>query len=163
MEGTRPILLEVQALVAKSVLGNPRRSATGIDYNRLNLLAAVLEKRLGMHLSECDIYVNIAGGRKVAETAPDLAVVLAVSSSYSDYALPRDCIALGEVGLSGEVRSCSQIEARVKEAEKLGFTTCIMPKSAVSQIKNAGAMRLIGVENVRQAIIYATELSKKIE
>jgi len=152
IEGTRPILIEIQALVAKTGLGNPRRSATGIDYNRMNLLVAVLEKRLGFHMSECDAYVNIVGGVKITETALDLAVLIALASSYMDFAVDANTIAIGEVGLSGEVRNVGLIEARVNEARKLGFTKCIMPKSAIGLLKNVDGIELVGVADVREAI-----------
>lgn len=152
VEGTRPILIEIQALVAKSGLGNPRRSATGIDYNRMHLLVAVLEKRLGFHLSECDAYVNIVGGVKITETALDLAVLIALASSYMDFVVDVNTIAIGEVGLSGEVRNVGMLEARINEARKLGFTKCVIPKSAIKSLKNVEGIELIGVSDVREAI-----------
>ena len=152
IEGTRPILVEIQALVARTSLGNPRRSSTGIDYNRMNLLIAVLEKRLGFQLSECDAYVNIVGGVRITETALDLAVLIAIASSYLDVVVPADTIALGEVGLSGEVRNVSMIEARVNEAKKLGFNRCILPKSAVAALRNIDGVELLGVADVKEAI-----------
>lgn len=152
VEGTRPILVEIQALVAKSGLGNPRRSSTGIDYNRMNLLVAVLEKRLGFAMSDCDAYVNIVGGVKINETALDLAVICAIASSYMDFVVEPNTIALGEVGLAGEVRSVNMIEARINEAKKLGFTTCICPKSALDSLKKIKDMELIGVSDVHEAI-----------
>ncbi len=155
IEGTRPILVEIQALVARSFLGNPRRSATGIDYNRMNLLIAVLEKRLGFNMSECDAYVNIVGGMKINETALDLAVIIAIASVYSDFAIEPDVIAIGEVGLAGEVRSTSFMLSRVKEAKKLGFKTAMVPASSVPSLKEIKGIRLIGVSNVREAIEIA--------
>ena len=152
IEGTRPILLEIQALVARSGLGTPRRSSTGIDYNRMNLLIAVLEKRLGFQLSECDAYVNIVGGVKINETALDLAVLIAIASSYLDVTVDAGTIALGEVGLSGEVRNVSMIEARVNEAKKLGFKKCILPKSALKTLQAIDGVELIGVTDVKEAI-----------
>lgn len=152
MEGTRPILAEIQALVTKSGLNNPRRSAAGIDYNRMNLLMAVLEKRLGFHMSECDAYLNIAGGMKISETALDLAIIIALASGYMDFIVPADVMAVGEVGLSGEIRSVSQIESRVREAAKMGFSTCIVPASSVKNLRTDGQIRLIGVSNVGEAI-----------
>ncbi|MGI6072971.1 MAG: DNA repair protein RadA [Lachnospiraceae bacterium] len=156
-EGTRQILVEIQALVSKTVFGNPRRSATGIDYNRLNLLIAVLEKRMGLRMSEIDVYVNVAGGLKINEPALDLAVIIALASGCMDFVVPQDTIAFGEVGLAGEVRNVSQAEARANEAAKLGFSTCILPKASLKGIRPAGDIRLIGVENVRDAIIQAQE------
>ncbi len=152
IEGTRPILVEVQALVAKSGLGNPRRSATGIDYGRMNLLVAVLEKRLGFNLSECDAYVNIVGGMKISEPALDLAVVIALASGYMDFIVDSNTIAVGEVGLSGEVRSVNMLEARISEAKKLGFNKCIVPSSALSALKKINDVEIIGVSNVKEAI-----------
>ena len=152
IEGTRPILLEIQALVARSGLGNPRRSSTGIDYNRMNLLIAVLEKRLGFQLSECDAYVNIVGGVKINETALDLAVLIAIASSYLDVAVDPGTIALGEVGLSGEVRNVNMLQARITEAKKLGFKRCILPKSSIKTLKDIDGVELIGVADVKEAI-----------
>ena len=160
LEGTRPILAEIQALVAKSGLNNPRRSATGIDFNRMNLLIAVLEKRLGLHLYECDIYVNIAGGMRITETALDLAVIMAIASGYMDIAVPSDVMAIGEVGLSGEVRNINQTESRIREAAKMGFNTCIVPMSALKILKNVDNVRLIGVSNVAEAIALLQKSAK---
>lgn len=130
VEGTRPILIEVQALVCNSNFNNPRRQATGIDTNRVNLLMAVLEKRLGMQLGTQDAYVNIAGGMKLTEPAVDLGVVLAIVSSFKNVKIPHDTVVFGEVGLSGEVRNVTQIDQRIQEAKKLGFRRMIVPKSA---------------------------------
>ena len=152
IEGTRPVLAEIQALVARSGLGNPRRSATGIDFNRMNMLLAVLEKRLGLKISECDAYVNVAGGMRLSEPALDLAVTIALASGYLDIVLPADVMAVGEVGLSGEVRNVNQIESRINEAKKLGFTTCIVPGLSLGQLKNIKGVKLIGVFNVSEAI-----------
>ena len=121
MEGTRPILVEVQALVCRSNFGIPRRTATGTDFNRVNLLMAVLEKRLGLKLADCDAYINIAGGMKMNEPALDLGIVLALISSYKEKPIDERTICFGEVGLSGEVRAVSMAEQRVQEAKKLGF------------------------------------------
>ena len=148
MEGTRPILLEVQALVCSSNFGNPRRTANGVDYNRVNLLMAVLEKRLGLHLSSYDAYVNITGGLRMNEPALDLAVVMALASSYKERPIEEGLICFGEVGLSGEVRSVSQAQQRVNEAKKLGFSTIVMPKSCLKNIKKDDEIKIIGVENV---------------
>ena len=152
MEGTRPILLEVQALVCHSNFGNPRRTANGVDFNRVNLLMAVLEKRMGMHLGDYDAYVNIAGGIRMNEPAIDLAIVLALASSYKDKPFGEDMICFGEVGLSGEVRAVNMAEQRMNEAKKLGFTTCILPKVCLKQVDNIEGIRLIGVECVSQAV-----------
>lgn len=152
MEGTRPILIEVQALVCQSNMPVPRRTAVGTDYNRVNLLMAVLEKRLGLRLSACDAYVNIAGGIRMNEPAIDLAMVLAVISSYKDRAIDEKTIAFGEVGLSGEVRAVSMAEQRVQEAKKLGFETVIMPQVSVRSAKKVTGIRIIGVRNLREAM-----------
>lgn len=152
MEGTRPILLEVQALICKSYFGNPRRTATGTDYNRVNLLMAVLEKRLGLRLSDCDAYVNIAGGIRMNEPAMDLGIVLAIMSSHLNQPVDEKTICFGEVGLSGEVRGVSMAAQRVQEAKKLGFTTCILPAVSTAAIKESDGIRLIGVRNVKEAL-----------
>lgn len=153
LEGTRPLLIELQALVCRTNFGIPRRQTTGADLNRVNLLMAVLEKRIGLHLGECDAYVNVAGGLKLTEPAVDLGIALAVVSSFKNTVIPGDVVAFGEVGLSGEVRSVSMAEVRVQEAYKLGFRTCILPKSVLPQIRNVrDDIRIIGVESVREAI-----------
>ncbi|MFT3983409.1 MAG: DNA repair protein RadA [Lachnospiraceae bacterium] len=154
MEGTRPLLIEIQALVCQTSFGIPRRQATGADLNRVNLLMAVLEKRIGIKMSDCDAYVNVAGGMRLAEPAVDLGIVLAVLSSYKNKVIPEDLIVFGEVGLSGEVRSVSMSELRVSEAEKLGFQTCILPKSVMGQIRYKGNMKLLGVHTLREAMDY---------
>lgn len=152
MEGTRPILLEIQALVCHSNFGIPRRQATGMDLNRLNLLMAVLEKRLNLQMAECDAYVNLAGGMRIAEPAIDLGVVMAAASSFKNRAIDDKTLVFGEIGLSGEVRGVSQASQRVAEAAKLGFTTCVLPQVNVGQIKTGAGIRLIGVRTVREAI-----------
>ena len=151
-EGTRPILLEVQALVTETNFGMPRRTAAGTDYNRVNLLMAVLEKRCRYEMSRLDAYVNIAGGMKMNEPALDLAIIMALMSSYKDRPVDSKMLIFGEVGLSGEVRAVSQAGQRVNEAAKLGFTTCVLPKVCADKIKPAEGIRLIGVSNVREAI-----------
>ena len=157
MEGTRPILIEIQALVTRTNFGIPRRQAQGADYNRLNLLMAVLEKRVGLALGECDAYLNIAGGIKVTEPAIDLGIVLAVVSSFRNKPLPSDLVAFGEVGLSGEVRSISQIEGRVKEAAKLGFKTCMVPATGKESLKNMEGVKIIYVNSVAEAMDFIRE------
>ncbi len=153
MEGTRPILVEIQGLVCKTNFGLPRRTAAGVDYNRMNLLLAVLEKRAGLHMSECDAYVNLAGGVKITEPAMDLGIVMALVSSYKDRPVDDQTIIFGEVGLAGEIRSVNMAQARVREAAKLGFTTCILPKSNLKGLKEeSGNMRLVGVQTLREAI-----------
>lgn len=154
IEGTRPILIEIQALVTRTNFGLPRRTSVGIDYNRVNLLMAVLEKRAGLHLGDCDAYVNLAGGMKLGEPAIDLGVVMAVVSSFKNKVIDPGILIFGEVGLSGEVRGVSMAETRVKEAEKLGFTTCIMPKANVESIQGTYQIRLFGVANIKEAMGY---------
>ena len=152
MEGTRPILLEIQALVCRSNFGMPRRTAAGTDYNRVNLLMAVLEKRLGMALSNCDAYINIAGGIRMNEPAIDLGIVLAIASSFRNRPIDEKTIVFGEVGLSGEVRAVSMPEQRVAEAKKLGFETCILPEVSLKMVKDIRGIRLIGVKNIGDAV-----------
>lgn len=152
MEGTRPILLEIQALVCRTNFGMPRRTAAGTDYNRVNLLMAVLEKRLGMSLGNCDAYVNIAGGIKMNEPAIDLGIVMALVSSYRNRPIDEKTIVFGEVGLSGEVRAVNMPEQRVAEAKKLGFETCILPEVSLKMVKAIQGIRLVGVKTVNEAV-----------
>ena len=152
MEGTRPILLEIQGLVCKTNFGMPRRTAVGTDYNRVNLLMAVLEKRLGLPLSGYDAYVNIVGGIRMNEPAIDLGIVMALISSYKNRPISEGTIVFGEVGLSGEVRAVSMPEQRVAEARKLGFKTCIMPEVSKEMVKNIEGIEIIGVKSVNQAM-----------
>lgn len=152
MEGTRPILLEIQALVCESNFGMPRRTAAGTDYNRVNLLMAVLEKRIGYRLSNYDAYVNIAGGIKINEPALDLGIVMAIVSSYKNRPVEERTIIFGEVGLNGEVRAVSMPEQRVSEAKKLGFAKCIMPAVSVESVKNVQGIQIVGVKNLNEAI-----------
>ena len=152
IEGTRPILVELQALTSTSVFGMPRRTTNGIDYNRLTLLIAVLEKRTGLPLGNQDVYLNIVGGIKINEPALDLGIILAVSSSFKNIPIPNDVIAIGEVGLTGEVRSVNQIEKRIKEAEKLGFKKCIIPESNKKLLKDTYKLDIIGVQNIIEAM-----------
>lgn len=154
MEGTRPILIEIQALVCASNFGMPRRTAAGTDYNRVNLLMAVLEKRLGLHLSASDAYVNIAGGIRMNEPAVDLGILLAVVSSYKDIVIDDKVLVFGEVGLSGEVRAVSMAEQRVQEAKKLGFTTVILPAACMKSVGQETEIALIPVENIRDAVRF---------
>ena len=154
MEGTRPILIEIQALVCASNFGMPRRTAAGTDYNRVNLLMAVLEKRLGLHLSASDAYVNIAGGIRMNEPAVDLGILLAVVSSYKDIVIDDKVLVFGEVGLSGEVRAVSMAEQRVQEAKKLGFTTVILPAACMKSVGQETEITLIPVENIRDAVRF---------
>lgn len=152
MEGTRPILLEIQALVCRTNFGMPRRTAAGTDYNRVNLLMAVLEKRLGMSLGNCDAYVNIAGGIKMNEPAIDLGIVMALVSSYRNRPIDEKTIVFGEVGLSGEVRAVNMPEQRVAEAKKLGFEICILPEISLKMVKEIQGIRLVGVKTVNEAV-----------
>ncbi len=154
IEGTRPMLVEIQALVCKTNFGMPRRTAAGTDFNRVNLLMAVLEKRLGYQLGQCDAYVNIAGGIKINEPALDLAIVMAIMSSYKDRPLDDKTICFGEVGLSGEVRAVNMAEQRVLEAKKLGFEMCIMPKVSLESMNKVTGIKLVGVSNVKEAVNY---------
>lgn len=152
MEGTRPILIEVQALVCRSNFGIPRRTAAGTDFNRVNLLMAVLEKRARFNLSDYDAYVNIAGGIKMNEPAIDLGIVLALVSSYKDIAVDEKTAVFGEVGLSGEVRSVNMSEQRVSEVKKLGFEKVILPAASMKGLANVTGIRLVPVANVKEAI-----------
>ncbi len=152
MEGTRPMLMEIQALVCKSNFGMPRRTAAGLDYNRVNLLMAVLEKRLGLPLSSYDAYVNIAGGIRMNEPAADLGIVMAIASSYKNRPIAEDVIMFGEVGLSGEVRAVTMPEQRVAEAKKLGFKTCVIPEVSVKAVGEVRGVTIIGVKSVGEAI-----------
>ncbi|MCR5684314.1 MAG: DNA repair protein RadA [Lachnospiraceae bacterium] len=147
LEGTRPILVEVQALVCKTTFNIPRRTAAGTDSNRVNLLMAVLEKRLGLQLGFCDAYINVAGGMRVAEPAIDLAIVMAILSSYKNKPLPENSLVFGEVGLTGEIRGVAQAESRVAEAVNLGYDTVILPNVNARSIKN-DRIKLIGVSHV---------------
>lgn len=152
VEGTRPILIEIQALVCRTSFGFPRRQANGTDYNRVNLLMAVLEKRVGLSLADCDAYVNLAGGMKLQEPALDLGICLAVISSFKNKPIDSSVVAFGEVGLSGEVRSVSMTEQRVAEAKKLGFKTIILPKAYEDKLKNIKGLEIIGVRSLQDAM-----------
>ncbi len=152
LEGTRPLLLEIQALVCQTFFNIPRRTAAGTDFNRVNLLMAVLEKRVGLSLSSCDAYVNVAGGMKMNEPAVDLAIALAIISSFRDIPLDEHTVVFGEIGLSGEVRAVSMAQARVQEAKKLGFSRCILPQVCLSQVKGVKGIELCGVKSVQEAM-----------
>ena len=152
MEGTRPLLIELQALTTPTVFGMPRRTANGIDYNRLTLLVAVLEKKAGLNLSSQDIYLNVVSGIRLIEPAVDLGIVLVCASSFKNYSIPKDTLVIGEVGLTGEVRAVNLIDKRLKEAEKLGFKTCIIPKSNQKLLKEKYKLDIIGVSNVIEAM-----------
>ena len=155
IEGTRPILAEVQGLVTTTGFGNARRMATGYDYNRLNLMLAVLEKRLGLYFSNLDTYLNIVGGMRLDEPAADLAVCMSLVSGLRDIPIDQNTIAFGEVGLSGEIRSVPRAQSRITEAARIGFKRCIMPKANLKNIANyPSTIELIGVSNLSQAISY---------
>ncbi|RGH39003.1 MULTISPECIES: DNA repair protein RadA [Clostridia] len=152
IEGTRPLLIEIQALVCDTNFGMPRRTATGTDYNRVNLLMAVLEKRIGLHLANCDAYVNIAGGIRMNEPAIDLGIVMAIVSSYKNRPVDERMIVFGEVGLSGEVRAVNMPEQRVAEAKKLGFETCVVPEVSLDMVKGIKGIKIIGVKTINDAM-----------
>ena len=152
MEGTRPLLIELQALTTPSVFGIPKRAANGIDYNRLTMLIAVLEKKSSMPLGSQDVYLNVVSGIRLVEPAVDLGTVLAVGSIFRNLPLPKDMVAIGEVGLTGEIRAVNMIEKRVKEAEKMGFKTCIIPESNKKLLKDNFKMDIIGVRTINEAM-----------
>ena len=152
MEGTRPLLVELQALTTPSVFGIPKRTANGIDFNRLAVLIAVVEKRAGINLGGQDVYLNVVSGIKLAEPAVDLGIILACISSFKNISIPQDVVAIGEVGLTGEVRAVNMIEKRIKEAEKLGFKKCIIPESNKKLLKENYKLDIIGVRNINEAI-----------
>ena len=152
MEGTRPLLIELQALTTLSVYGLPRRTANGIDYNRLTLLIAVLEKKLGFALGNQDVYLNVVSGIKISEPAVDLGIIISCASSFKNISIPTDTVVIGEVGLTGEVRAVNLIDKRLKEAEKLGFKTCIIPESNKKLLKESYKLDIIGVNNIKEAI-----------
>ena len=148
MEGTRPLLIELQALTSPTAFGLPRRTANGIDYNRLTVLMAVLEKRANMNLGSQDVYLNVVSGIKISEPAIDLGIILAVASSFKNVSIPKDLVAIGEIGLTGEVRTVNMIEKRLKEAEKLGFKKCIIPENNKKLLKDEYKLDIIGVRNI---------------
>lgn len=152
MEGTRPLLIELQALTTPSVFGMPRRSANGIDYNRLTMLIAVLEKKSSLPLGSQDVYLNVVSGIKLVEPALDLGIVLVVASSFRNIAISKDIAVIGEVGLTGEIRAVNMIEKRIKEAEKMGFKTCIIPESNKKLLKENYKIDIIGVRTIGEAM-----------
>lgn len=152
MEGTRPILIEIQALVCRSNFGFPKRQAMGTDFNRVNLLMAVLEKRVGLQTADQDAYINLAGGIKITEPAIDLGIAMAIASSFKNRAIDDGMVAFGEIGLSGEVRAVSMVENRIAEAKKLGFTSCIIPAVCLDRAKSIKGIKIIPVRNVSEAI-----------
>lgn len=153
MEGSRPILAEVQGLVCQSGFGNPRRTANGVDYNRMSMLIAVLEKRAGYFMNSCDVYINVAGGLRIDEPASDLPVALSLVSSLKDKVLRDDCIAFGEIGLAGEIRAVSYAETRIREAIRLGFKKCIISAHNLTELNESlfGKIEIKGVNNIRSA------------
>ena len=160
MEGARPVLAEIQALAVSSPAGNPRRTSNGFDYNRFAMLLAVLEKRGGLKVSACDAYLNIIGGLSLDEPAADLAAVIALASSYLDRPVPADLVAIGEVGLTGELRSVSQLGQRVSEVRRLGFTQCLIPSRRTGELAAPAGLRLIPVRNIGEAIRAALRPSE---
>ena len=152
MEGARPVLAEVQALIAPASASNPRRMSNGFDYNRAAMLLAVLEKRGGLKVSQCDAYLNIIGGLTLEEPAADLAAVVAIASSYLDKPVPDHMAAIGEVGLSGEIRSISHLEQRLTEVHRLGFTQCMIPARRARELKPLPGLELLPVQNIAQAL-----------
>ena len=150
-EGTRPLLVEIQALVDGSQLGNPRRVAVGLDHNRLAMLLAVLHRHGGLYLADQDVFVNVVGGVKVLETSADLALLLAIVSSFRDKPLPKDLVVFGEVGLAGEIRPVPGGQERLKEAAKHGFSRAIVPKANLPKAKIAG-IEIVGVTKIDQAL-----------
>ena len=152
MEGTRSMLVELQALTSQSVFGYPKRTANGIDYNRLALLIAVLEKRAGMNLGNQDVYLNVVGGLKISEPSIDLGILMVTASSYKNKPIEKGVAIMGEVGLTGEVRRINMIEKRLKEAEKLGFKKCIIPESNKKGLKEKFKLDIIGVKDINEAM-----------
>ena len=152
VEGTRPILVEIQALTSQTVFGLPKRTANGFDYNRLAVLIAVLEKRAGLSLGNQDVYLNVAGGMRISEPAADLGIIATVASSYKNVPISQSTVVMGEVGLTGEVRRINLLEKRLKEAEKLGFKTCIIPENNKKGLKDDYKLDIIGVKNIGEML-----------
>ena len=152
LEGTRPLMIELQALTSQTVFGMPRRAANGIDYNRLTMLMAVLEKRARLPLGSQDVYLNVVSGIRIQEPAVDLGMILAVASSYKSIPIPTDLVVIGEVGLTGEVRTVNMIDKRLKEAEKLGFKKCIIPENNKKLLKEKYKLDIIGARNIDDAL-----------
>lgn len=157
MEGTRPILAEIQGLATTTGFGNPRRMATGYDYNRMALILAVLEKRAGFYFSNLDAYVNVVGGLRLDEPAVDLAVAMALVSSLKDTEIREDTIVFGEIGLAGELRSVNHVESRVSEASRLGFTRCVVPYHSLKNMRSIEGIQVVGVKTVREAFDACTQ------
>ena len=152
MEGTRPMLIELQALTTLSVFGIPKRTANGLDYNRLAVLIAVLEKRANLNIGGQDIYVNVVSGMKLNEPSIDLGILCVCASSFKNVPIPKDTVIMGEVGLTGEVRRINLIEKRLKEAEKMGFKRCIIPENNKKYLEESYKMQIVGVKDIRQAL-----------
>ena len=152
VEGTRPLLIELQALTTPSVYGLPRRAANGIDYNRLTMLIAVLEKKANIPLGSQDVYLNVVSGIRLVEPAVDLGTILTIASSFRNISIPRDVVAIGEVGLTGEIRAVNMIDKRIKEVEKMGFKTCIIPESNKKLLKEKYKIDIIGVRTINEAL-----------
>lgn len=152
MEGTRPLLIELQSLTTPTVFGMPRRTTNGIDYNRLTLLLAVLEKKAGLMLGNQDVYLNVVSGIKINEPAIDLGIILTCASSYKNMPISKEIVCIGEVGLTGEIRSVNVIDKRIKEAEKLGFKTCIIPESNKKLLKDKYKLDIIGAKDINNAL-----------
>jgi DNA repair protein RadA/Sms len=152
IEGTRPLMVEIQSLVSQTSFGMPRRTTIGVDFNRVNLLAAVLEKKVGLHLGGMDIFVNVVGGLKLAEPAVDLGIITTIASSLKDVPVDPGIFVFGEVGLSGEIRAVTYAETRIKEAAKIGFKKAVMPLGNSEKIKNDFGLEITGVRNVEDCL-----------
>ena len=152
IEGTRPLLVEIQALTTMSVYGIPKRTANGVDFNRLALLIAVLEKRANLAIGNQDVYLNVVSGMKISEPAIDLGIALVVSSSFKNISIPKDIAVIGEVGLTGEIRSVNLIDKRLKEIERLGFKKCLIPENNKKNLKESYNLDIIGVKNINDAL-----------
>ena len=158
MEGSRPIITEIQSLVSKTAYPSPKRTCDGFDYNRMCLLIAVLEKRMGLRFSECDVYLNVAGGLRLEEPGADLSVALSLISGMTDRVCPDDIIAFGEIGLAGEVRAVSHVEYRIKEALRLGFSRIIIPESCIGKRSHfLGKSEVKGISNIFQLLSFLSD------
>ena len=157
MEGSRPVLAEIQALAAPTGANNPRRSFNGIDFNRAMMVIAVMEKRTAYKINSCDTYINVVGGLNIEDPGADLATILALASSMKDKAIKDGIIAIGEIGLTGEIRSASQIEQRLRECARLGFKTCILPKSNADKLKKVPDIKIVAAANIYDALRAALE------
>ena len=152
IEGSRPILLELQALVGRASFGTPQRTVLGVDYKRVSLLVAVMEKKLGLQLMNQDIFVNVTGGVKVEEPAVDLGIVSAIASSFFDKPVKESTLVFGEIGLTGEVRGISQAEPRVHEAQKMGFSRCLLPRNNLKHLKGLADIEIVGVQGISELV-----------